>query len=457
MSQPGRLLVVSNDVIGKRMAGPGIRAWEIASAMHAAGVPVSLAAPGDALPDAPFETVNFDQRGDALREAAERSDAILLQGLVLAHFPFLTALEIPLIVDVYDPFVLENLPQRAEETLSGRHHHHIKDLGALNAQLQRGDFFICASEQQRDYWLGMLTALGRVNPSTYDQDAALKGLLAVVPFGLPSEPPMLPADGRQRLKGAVPGIGPEDQVILWGGGIWNWFDPLTLIRAVAKLAPEMPRLRLFFMGGKAPSLYTPRMRMAAQAEALARELGVLDKQVFFNADWVPYAERAAYLLEADVGASSHLPHVETRFAYRTRLLDCIWAGLPMVVTEGDVLADLVAQEGLGLTVPPEDVEAVADALRALLEEPEGRAGRAANFERIRREMTWAKAVEPLMDFMQAPRKAADEPGPDAGADHLAPTPVGSLPARALEILREGGPLMLVEEVVRYLRWIRRPS
>ena len=29
----------------------------------------------------------------------------------------------------------------------------------------RGDFFVCASERQRDYWLGMLAAEGRITPT----------------------------------------------------------------------------------------------------------------------------------------------------------------------------------------------------------------------------------------------------------------------------------------------------
>ena len=42
------------------------------------------------------------------------------------------------------------------------------------------------------------------------------------------------------LKGVVPGIGADDKVILWGGGIYNWFDPLTLIRAVDRLRQRRP-------------------------------------------------------------------------------------------------------------------------------------------------------------------------------------------------------------------------
>ena len=58
-------------------------------------------------------------------------------------------------------------------------------------------------------------------------------LLAVVPFGIQEDPPV---QRRHGIRGATPGIGPDDKVILWGGGIYNWFDPLSLIRAVGILA-----------------------------------------------------------------------------------------------------------------------------------------------------------------------------------------------------------------------------
>lgn len=447
------LLVVANDVIGERMAGPGIRAWEIARALHAAGVRVVLAAPGRAPPPAPFPSLAFDTRGDALRAAAEAADALFVQGLVLAHYPFLAALPKPIAVDVYDPFVLENLAQREGESAAHRAQHHAKDLDVLSAQLLRGDFFVCASEPQRDFWLGMLSALNRVNPATYADDPSLRRLVDLLPFGLPEEPPRA---GKPVLKGVVPGIGAGDQVVLWGGGIWNWFDPLTLIRALARLAPERPGLRLFFMGTRTPSLYAPKQAMALRAESLARELGLLDRAVFFNPGWVPYAERAGYLLEADIGASCHLPHVEARLAFRTRLLDCIWAGLPMLVSEGDVLADRVRERDLGRAVPPEDVAALARGLADLLDRPGGRAAYAPRFEALRAELSWGRAVEALARFAADPYRAADMPSLGLDPARLAPTPASALPRRALEVLREGGPLLLAEEGLRYLRWRRRP-
>lgn len=458
-----RLLLLCGDAIGPRMAGPSIRAWELAGALARAGVPVTLAAPRLDLPgmaasglaDPPplLQPLAYGKDDSALRAAAAAAAAVLVQGMGLAHHPFLGALDKPLIVDLYDPFVLENLPQRAEETLAGRRRHHATDLAALNGQLERGDFFLCASEAQRDFWLGMLTALGRVNPDTYDQDPQLEGLVSVLPFGLPAQPPAVGLT--PVLRGRVPGIGPEDRVLLWGGGIWNWFDPLSPIRAVAALRDELPELRLVFLGSSSPSLFTPKMAMAARARELAAELGLLDRQVFFLPGWVPYAERGAYLLEADLGLSCHHPHVETRFAFRTRLLDCIWAGLPMLLTEGDVLAERIAALGLAETVPPDDPAAIAQALRRLLARP--RAAYAPSFAALQDQLRWDAVAAPLAAFMRAPRRAADRPAPGAGAARLAPTRPRDLPARALEILREGGPLQLLEEGLRYLRWLRRPG
>ena len=146
-----------------------------------------------------------------------------------------------------------------------------------------------------------------------------------------------PRHTRPVLRGVVPGIGDDDKVVLWGGGIYNWFDPLTLLRAVDKLRRRLPEVRLFFLGLKHPNPQVGEMTMADDAVALAEELGLVGTNVFFNEDWVEYDDRQNYLLEADIGVSTHLDHVETEFSFRTRLLDYLWASLPIVATSGDSL------------------------------------------------------------------------------------------------------------------------
>ena len=149
------------------------------------------------------------------------------------------------------------------------------------------------------------------------------------------------------------------------------------------------------------------MTVVARSRALADELGVLDTAVFFNDSWVPYEERASYLVEADAGVSTHFRHVETTFSFRTRILDYLWAGLPMVVTEGDSFADLVATEDLGVVVPERDVEALATALEAVLFDDERRLRWRANVARVRERFAWSSVLEPLVEFCASPRRAPD--------------------------------------------------
>ena len=106
-------------------------------------------------------------------------------------------------------------------------------------------------------------------------------------------------------------------------------------------------MRLFFLGVQHPNPNVPEMRMVVEARDLATELGLIDRHVFFNEEWVAYDDRQNYLLDADIGVSTHFHHVETEFSFRTRILDYLWAGLPFVTTAGDSFADLTTSTPLG--------------------------------------------------------------------------------------------------------------
>jgi len=109
-----------------------------------------------------------------------------------------------------------------------------------------------------------------------------------------------------------------------------------------------------------------------------------------------FGHRVRYVPESASGArTSHLDHVETAFSFRTRILDYFWAGLPVVATEGDALADVIESEALGVTVPPEDVDALADALLRLLDDEDFAAQCRGNIAGVSRRYQWATALRPL--------------------------------------------------------------
>ena len=99
-------------------------------------------------------------------------------------------------------------------------------------------------------------------------------------------------------------------------------------------------------------------RFLAETEGL----GLLETSIFINRSWTPYGQRADYLLEADAGISLHKDSLETRFSFRTRMLDYLWAGLPIIATKGDAWADLIEKNGLGITVLPNDKDSVVQAI-----------------------------------------------------------------------------------------------
>jgi glycosyltransferase involved in cell wall biosynthesis len=380
------------------MAGPAIRSWEFACHL-AREHDVTLSVPAECdLAHEEFALVVADPSDHrSMWPLVRDHDVVVAQ--FLPPETMLKAADSPVrtIYDLYDPFHLENLAREPARTTAGRLNVRVTEL-ALELALRTGDSFLCASEKQRDLWLGALGALGRLDRDGYLHDPSFREFIAVVPFGLQ---PARPTSGAPRLKGVLPGVGAQDRVLLWGGGLWDWLDPLTPIRATAKLLKHRDDVRLVFLGIRHPNPLFAEMDMTARAMRLADELGVRERGVVFNDGWVPYDERGSFLLEADIGISAHPDTVEARFAFRTRIVDYLWAGLPVIATQGDELAELVSSRGLGSTVRFGDVDGWAAAIERLLE-PEANAAARKRAEEVSHEFEWPRVLEPLARLVVLP-------------------------------------------------------
>lgn len=396
------VLLISGDVVSENMGGVGVRYWELAHAL-ARHFQITLAVPGETtLKSSTVRLYPYDLQQDDLRPVAQQAHVIVLHGFVLHFHPYLREMGIPLAVDLYVPNLLESLVWHASDDWAQWLPAYEEYLRVQLELLRAGDFFFCASERQRDYWLGWLHAQKRINPHTYRQDPTLRKLIDVIPFGLSENPPHVT---RRVLKGVHPGIAMQDRLILWSGGLWDWLDPLTLIRAVGQVKPQIPDLKLYFMGTRHPNPVVTGMTMSERAVRLSQELGLYESTVFFG-DWVPYEERENYLAEADLAVISHPGNIETHFSFRTRVVDCIWAGIPIITTSGDAMADWVEQDKLGLTVPPGDVVAMAQAIASMLASG-GRTAYAAVFQRLQKALQWPNVVRPLINFCTSPENAPD--------------------------------------------------
>jgi glycosyltransferase involved in cell wall biosynthesis len=396
-----RVLVLSLDMLGPRMAGIAIRALETARAL-APHADVTLAAARQADEPAQLDVpvVGYHRHdGRTLAPHLQGVDAVIGQPQWPGVMRALERSGARLIFDLSGPEVIETIESHRTAPVRRQRIANAFVTDRLVDALRIGHHFVASSDRQLDLWLGTMIGARLLRPEMYDSDPSFANRMALVPSGLPDEPPRATGSGGARTRFA--GIDRQDEVVLWTSAVWPWLDAETPIRAMALLAERRPAARLVFMARQDRAV---GQNAAERAQALAQELGVLDRNVFFNDGWVPYDERADWLLDAACAVSCHLPSLETRFSWRTRYLDCFWAGLPVVCTRGEVLADRIAREDLGAAVPEGDPEALAAALEQVL--ARGRADYAPRLANVADELRWSRATRPLVRFV------CDTPLPD---------------------------------------------
>ena len=414
-----RIALLSSEPIRPRMAGIGIRYLELARRLAAHGLPIVLlspAAPEESagLPLAGVELRRFEPA--RLREQLAGCAAAVAQGQ-LANDLVLAAPELPAALDLYDPWLVENLGYLSSLGLDPYRNDHATWL----LQLSRGDFFLCSSEEQRTFYLGFLAAVGRVNPELVASDPDLRSLIDVVPFGVADElPPHQPYLPPRHATPAAPAASvpaapagdaadPGERRLLFGG-LYDWYDPWTLLDALALL--DRPGWVLLLIRNPNPG--TPQ-RLFAEVEERCRHLGWWGSRVQ-PLDWVPVERRFDLLRDVDVLVAPHRPTLETRLSLRTRFLDALAAGCPVVTSEGGAMSRLLRQHGAGWVVPPGDAAALARALGEVLDPAppgagivSGTAGIAA-WRRGAAELLagfrWDLALAPLLRFCREPRRDA---------------------------------------------------
>jgi glycosyltransferase involved in cell wall biosynthesis len=386
-----RIALLSSEPIRPRMAGIGIRYLELARRLPRSGLDIVLlspAAPADAASLAIQGDVRQAERG-RLGALVRDCDAAVAQGQ-LANDLLVEAPELPTAIDLYDPWLVENLHYAATLGLDPYRNDH----ASWVLQLSRGDVFLCSSEEQRQFYLGFLAALGRVNPERLASDPGLSDLVVTVPFGLPqSLPPHRPL---------LPPAAPGERRLLFGG-LYDWYDPWPVLAALERAAA--PGWRVLFI--RNPNPETTPQRLLGEVEAWCRARGLWGTRVE-ALDWVPSERRWDLLRDVDVLVALHRPGPETTLSMRTRCLDALAAGCPVVATEGGAVSRLLRESGAGWVVPAGDVAALVSALTAALDDERERRARGERARALVRRFDWETVLAPLLRFCMAPRRDASK-------------------------------------------------
>jgi glycosyltransferase involved in cell wall biosynthesis len=380
-----------------------VLAAELPDATVTLAIPKTSVPPGD--PDVlPYRVVNYTT--SKLPGLIFDHDITIANDFPLAAlpaFPFRT-----FVLDYYTIYFIEWL-DLSKEVVRGSPARRNAWMGGMRrkigAELLYADFILTANDRQKDYYAGAMIALGLIDPVAYDDDPALHNLIEPAPHGIRPDPhPEHPAPA---VRGVYAGISETDKLLIWNGGIVQWYDPATLLRAMALIREKRDDVKLVFVGGAYPGLGSVGLgERFHEAIEVSRELGLYNSHVFFELSWVPYERMKDYMMEADLAVCTYFNNLETHFSFRTRFVDVFWAELPLVCTEGDVLAEMVREKGLGAAVAERDPQAVADAILSLLDDPQRYEETRQRIRTNNAELTWTRSFEHLVRFCRDPQTSA---------------------------------------------------
>jgi glycosyltransferase involved in cell wall biosynthesis len=372
-----RAMLVCPEPLGHgQPAGIGIRFLEIARVLRDDGHEVTILSPDAGAIEG---TRGVHIHADSFDIFSASSDFAVVQGHV-ANAYFMQAKPIPTVVDLYDPYIVENLHYYADRGVEVFQHDHY----TLMTSLLRGDYFLCASEAQRLFYLGLLLAAGRLNPVLFEEDPGLTSLIGIAPFGVQE-----PRDVQPRLS----------HDILFGG-IYDWYDPIAAIDAVARVRESFPDATLTFTHHPNPDT-TPQGKLG-EAMQYARA----KNQAFVRFEpWAAYDARAEFFERFAIALLTFPRSIETDLSMRTRVYDYLWCGLPIVTSSAPGTDELLARYGAGIVT-----DDVADAIVALFHDRDRYAAMVEGSRRFVREHQWERTLEPLRAFARKPymEKTRDE-------------------------------------------------
>ena len=380
---PLHVVVATPDAIGVRMAGPGIRALYLARELAAVASVTLVARRGE--PE--LEVAEFFRGASGpLPRLVERGTPAAVRALREADVLFGQPARgfrryrrgQKIVYDLFDPLVLELRELYGTSPSLRQLVHLAAEWSRLTFALRHADLLVCAAPKQREFY-------GRLQPGE-------TGWIEV-PFGVD-----LDEAGPAAVPSAhTPSASARENLVLWGGGVWEWLDPATAVEAITALNREGLRCRLLFLGRTRPNQEDAGRGREARFDALLASGAPF---VDANPQWVPYRERLTWLRAAKVTIMLHRATAEAECAIRTRLFDALVAGVPVVATEGGFAADLVRREGLGIVVPPGDRGAVAGAIRRLLCDDEFHLRCVRNLERVRPQYAWSRVARPLVEAVE---------------------------------------------------------
>jgi glycosyltransferase involved in cell wall biosynthesis len=409
-TQAKKILVLSDGPVPipgiSIVEGGGLRCWGLSRGLVAnhADLEVTVAFNAEHAPKGKlvkeFEGVNIATwKMDELAGLLAGYDTVLVSycmgGLSVAVAQLIRP-DQQLVLDCYVPIYVE-VSARNSKNIDEEYAAFHGDLGRWSAVLHRGDFFLCASEAQKDYYRGVLSAVGRINPVTYGQE-----LILIVPYGIYREDAVATHQPISKLIGKDAG---NFKKVLWFGGIYPWFDLRVLVSSVKAANASVPT-KLIIVGARNP--FNSHPDFVKKYEELVDYIKTeqLEDTVIMQ-DWVSFDDRANWYLDSDLVVVVNKLGEENGLAWRTRLVDFMWADLPIITNGGDPLGEELLAADAAMRFSGSSASDMSSDLVALLGDEGRLRSLKANIVKLRANYFWDVATSRLAEKVSAGERASD--------------------------------------------------
>ena len=268
----------------------------------------------------------------------------------------------------------------------------------LRQVLRAGDIFSVCGTPQRHALVGELAMAGRLNQRSFGYQ-----FVRVV---LPGSSPIDAQAAKQKEKALLSrcGVSKDDFVVLWCGGYNTWTDVETLFAGLEWAMAQEPRAHYVSVGAntyEAPdNVYSHFLSMVEQSPYRER---------FHMLGWRPWTEIADYYRVSDVGLNIDALHYETIYGTRTRLVEMIAAGLPVITSLGCELSYLLQDRGAALAFEAGDWRGLGEQILALARDRR----RCSELARAARsyasnELSFSVTTAPVRAWVREPSLAPDK-------------------------------------------------
>jgi glycosyltransferase involved in cell wall biosynthesis len=390
---------------------------------------------------------HFDQRAEIERAlGGRRFEAVLAVSQLSSKFALEFCGDRPFWCDLYGSVMGEAQAKCYRERSNGYLTHF---LSMEVPVIERADKLSTCGRWQEHMLCGELALIGRLNQENFGYQLVhgmLPGVIDPKALGLE-----VPEPGALRGKRY-----PRDaHVVLWMGGYNTWTDVDTLFAGLEAAMARNRRLMFVSIGGAIPGhdevTYQRFQKMIARSRHAKR---------YLLEGWVERSEIGKYLTGADLGLNIDSWHYETVFGTRTRLVEMLGYGLPVVTSRGCELSELLEDAGKALAFEIGDAKGLADVLVEYFRRPakQRRAFARSSQQWAQSELSFSKTTAPLQRWAREPVSAGDRgqrylrqlelnlPAFRIDAPHAA-----SLPSKAWTSLRQHGVGVTMKRGYRYLR------